>query len=251
MRSLLSIVVGALLVVTAPAAAHSQALLVLLFGDALSTETFQLGINGDATMSGLTGLSGTNPRFSWAFGAYGEIKLGEKWRLQPEVTLKTPAGAKNMTPGTAGDPFVPVGDSLIDAIVTTGTVTRSSNYITIPVYLKYRVGPLWLGAGGQIGFLTSANDELINTVPAGEFNLKTSVKDSLKNFDAGLVGSIDFPLKPSAKMRSLKVNLKGYYGLTDTVNNNTGSAVRNWIVFLGLDIPVGGGKATDEVEGEG
>jgi hypothetical protein len=231
-----------------PTIGHSQALLIILFGDKLSTEKFQLGINADLTWSGLTGLSGTSSRMSWAFGAYGELKLGKKWRLQPELTLKTPAGAKNMTPGTAGDPFLPIGDPFIDEIIATGTVTRSTNYITIPVYLKYHAGPLWLGAGAQVGFLTSATDELINTVPAGDFNLKASVKDTLQTVDAGLVGSIDFPLKPSLAMRSIKINLKGYYGRTDTVKDNPADAVRNWIVFLGIDIPVGGKKASEGVD---
>ncbi len=72
------------------------------------------------------------------------------------------------------------------------------------------------------------------------------MKDTLNTIDVGLVASINFPLKPALKMRSLKINLKGYYGLTDTVKDNPDSAVRNWIVFLGIDLPVGGSKDSDK-----
>ena len=46
-------------------AAQGQALLVLLFGDKLSTETFQLGINADVGWTGQTGLTDSSTRFSW------------------------------------------------------------------------------------------------------------------------------------------------------------------------------------------
>jgi hypothetical protein len=49
-------------------------------------------------------------------------------------------------------------------------------------------------------------------------------------------------------MRSIKINAKLYYGLTDTVKDNPGESVKNWMLFLGLDVPVGGKKAVEEVD---
>jgi hypothetical protein len=233
------------MVAVVPRAAHSQALLVLLFGDKLSTERFQLGINADLAWSNLTSVESKN-RFSWGFGAYGEVKLSDRFRLQPEITVKTPAGAKQIAPGTVGNPFVPVGEPTIDAAIANGTVTRSTSYLTVPVYLKYMLGPVGLGAGGQVGLLLGANDELISTVDAGDLRLVQGVKDSLQNFDAGLVFSIDYSLKPDLVLRSMKINVKYYLGLTNTVSSNSGSAIRNSILFVGLDIPVGGPKDVDD-----
>ena len=105
--------------------AQGQALLVLLFGDKLSTEKFQLGINADIGWTGQTNLLDSSTRFSWAFGAYGEVKLGERWRLQPELTLKTPAGAEGLFAEEAGNPFAPTGNEDIDEVIDTGRVTRS------------------------------------------------------------------------------------------------------------------------------
>ncbi len=240
-----------LMLVAAPLhAASGQAILIILFGDKLSTEKFQLGINADLTWSNLSGISDTKSRMSWSAGAYGEIKLGNHWRLQPELTIKTPAGAKNLTAGAPGNPFVPVGDSLVDAALATGTITRSTQYITVPLTLKYVVGPLGFGAGAQIGFLTSGSDELQSDVLQGQLRLKESVTSTLNTVDAGLVFSLDFALAPQKQMRSMRINVKYYLGLLDTVKNNSGDAVRNSILFVGLDIPVGGGDAAADFTDE-
>ena len=227
-------------------AANAQALLIILFGDKLSTEKFQLGINADLTFSSVTGLSDASTRMSWAFGAYGEVNLGTHWRLQPELTVKTPAGASKITPGAAGNPFLPTGDPTIDNAIANGTVTRSANYLTLPLILKYVAGPLGFGVGGQLGILTGADDELISEVDAGALRLKQSVKDTLNTWDAGLVASLDFAFRPKDKMRSLRLNAKFYYGLTETLKGNTGDPIRNWILFVGLDIPVGGSDDVPE-----
>ncbi len=85
----------------------------------------------------------------------------------------------------------------------------------------------------------------------GGLNLKASNTDSLNTFDAGLIGSLSFMLKPKLQMRSLRVEAKFYYGLTNTVKDNTGDAVRNWQLFVGLDIPVGGSKSAEGVDESG
>ena len=127
-----------LMLIAAPLhAASGQAILIILFGDKLSTEKFQLGINADLTWSDLSGISDTKMRMSWSFGAYGEIKLSNHWRLQPELTIKTPAGAKNLMAGAPGNPFVPVGDTLVDEALATGTITRSTQYITVPLIIQW------------------------------------------------------------------------------------------------------------------
>jgi hypothetical protein len=232
--------------------AQGQALLIILFGDKLSTEKFQLGINADLVWSSLTGTGEASTRFSWAFGAYGEVRLSNRWRLQPELTIKTPAGATNLPITTPGSPFSsPSGDPTLDSIAAAGTVTRSANYITLPLMVKYVAGRFTLGAGGSVGILTGASDELVSDVERGGLNLKASNTDSLNTFDAGLIGSLSFMLKPKLQMRSLRVEAKFYYGLTNTVKDNTGDAVRNWQLFVGLDIPVGGSKSAEGVDESG
>ena len=229
--------------------ADAQALLIILFGDKLSTDKFQMGINADLVWSGYTGLGSNSPRSSWAFGAYGELKLSSHWRLQPELTIKTPGGAKNLDVNTTPGPFdMPTGDAALDSIRDASTLTRSTNYVTLPLLVKYVAGPVAFSAGPQIGFLTGATDRLEGEVDRGDLTLETGSKDFLNSFDAGLVGGISFALDPGRQMRSLRIDAKFYYGLTDVVKDNAGAAARNWMFFIGLDIPVGG---KDAVQGDG
>lgn len=232
-----------------PGAASGQALLIILFGDKLSTETFQLGINADLGWSGVSGIDNAEAKRSWSFGAYGEIKLSDNWRLQPELTIKTPGGAEGLRAGDPGVPFEPVGDSLVDEALASGSITRSTGYLSVPVYLKYVAGPLGIGAGGSLAYMTKAEDRLESDVLQGQLQLEQDIKDSFNRWDAGLVFSLDWSLKPAAEMRSLRINAKYYLGLMDTLKDNPGPAVKNSIFFIGLDIPVGGGGAAEAVEG--
>ena len=64
------VVLGLLLAVAMPAIpAHGQALLILVFGDKLSTEKFQVGINADLTWTNATNVDNSKVRLGWLFGA--------------------------------------------------------------------------------------------------------------------------------------------------------------------------------------
>ncbi len=94
-----------------PAPVSSQILLVILFGDKLSSESLQVGIKLDRAFTSLTDLEGADVRSGWAFGAFVEIPLGETWGVQPELTLTTPGGAQTFV----GDP---TGNPTLDGVFT-------------------------------------------------------------------------------------------------------------------------------------
>ncbi|MCK5454560.1 MAG: PorT family protein, partial [Calditrichia bacterium] len=178
--------------------ANAQALLILLFGDKLSTEKFQMGINADLSYSNLNGLDGTKYRLDWAFGAFGEIRLNDHWSLQPEITVKTPAGAKEI-PGLT--PGVPILDSLFNGV----SVTRKMNYLTVPIYVKYKTGKFGFALGPQIGYLTGATDHYEgSTILGDQFTLQKGVTGQHNRWDAGATVLLDFIFKPQKKMRSMR-----------------------------------------------
>jgi len=117
------ILLAALLFVFCVNMANSQVLLALLFGDKLSTEKFQLGIPLNFTWSNFQGPNGTKMLFDWGFGMFGEIRLSERWSLQPEIIIKTPAGSNEFLSEVPEDP------SIAD-ILAEYTVTRQLRYIT-------------------------------------------------------------------------------------------------------------------------
>jgi Outer membrane protein beta-barrel domain len=220
-------------------AANAQALLIILFGDQLSTETFQMGINAAGSYSTIGGLNSADNRISWAFGAFGEVRLSDDWFLHFNLTIKTPAGAKNVE---AFEDFLPGIDTLTSDI----KITRSLNYITLPVFIKYSLGPVNFGVGAQIGYLSSASDVYEGyTFLGDDLSMDRNIRDKLNHWDAGVTGIIDYFFAPEKNMRSLRVSLTYYYGFTDMLKDNTGDAWNNSVFLLSLGIPVGG---SDDVE---
>jgi len=219
--------------------ANAQALLIILFGDQLSTETFQMGINAAVSASTIGGLDNINYRISWAFGAFGEVKLSDEWYLHFNLTIKTPAGAKNVE---AFEDFVPG----IDTLTYDVTITRSLNYITLPVFLKYKMGPVKLGVGAQLGYLSSASDVYEGyTFLGDDLTMDRNIREKLNHWDAGVTGIIDYFFAPEMNMRSLRLSLTYYYGFMDILKDNAGDSWNNSVFLLSLGIPIGGSDDTE------
>jgi hypothetical protein len=225
-----------------PTTTNAQALLMLLFGDKLSTEKFQMGINAAVTASDIAGITDANFRYSWAFGAFGEVKFNDDWFLHFNLTAKTPGGAKNVQPF---EEIIPE----IDTLTTDISVARSFNYITLPVYVKYRLGPIKIGVGGQVGYLTSASDVYNGyTFLGDDLTMDRDIKDKLNHWDAGVTGIIDYYLNQEAKMKSMRISLTYYYGLMDILKDNPGDPWKNSFFLLSVAIPMGGSDDVEEVK---
>ena len=220
--------------------ANAQALLIILFGDKLSTETFQMGINISGTGSNLNNVDDTKLRYSWGIGAFGEIRFSSKWYLQFDLTIKTPGGARDI-PG-----LIP-GEPILDSLFNDVQADLNTSYITLPILVKYRLGAFKLGLGPQFGYLTGASQ--VNsgkTLLGDDFTLNKNRKDDLNRWDAGVAASLDFYFNPKAEMRSMRLSLNYYRGLTEVLKDNTGDTVTNSILMLTLGIPIGGGDAADD-----
>src|SRR5262245_16478441 len=141
-------------------AAHGQALLVLLFGDKFASERLQGGIKFDVVYSTLSGLSAADRMRSWGLGGFLELKLSDRFSIQPEFTFKSPAGA-------GGLPFTPTGVPDVDSAfagATNVSVARTLGYVTIPIFAKVKVGRVDFGVGPQIGYVVRAEDRYSGTV---------------------------------------------------------------------------------------
>jgi len=187
----------------------------------------QVGINADLTWTNVTGVDDAEFRGSWAFGAYVQVRLSEKLFIVPALMIKTPGGMKGFGVGEAGNPFEPSDVDEVNENLADGTITRTLNYITVPVAMRYQIGRIGLAGGGYAGYMTKGHDELDASVSQGDLTLRTSVTDVLNRFDAGLQASVDFSFMPERKMRSLRLAVKGIYGLMDTVKDNSGDPIKN------------------------
>ena len=112
------------------------AVAVMAFGLS-NAQDVKFGAKAGLNMSNYTGdVEGTDMKVGYQVGGFAEIKISEKFAVQPELVF-TNLGAKGDFSGV--------------------TVTEHLNYIAIPVMAKYFVADKFsVEAGPQIGFLMSA-----------------------------------------------------------------------------------------------
>ena len=215
---------------------NGQALIILLFGDKLSTPTFQMGVNADISYTTVTGTDNADPYMNWAFGALFEYKMSEKWYLGFDLTLKTPAGATNI------NPLFPPDSAIYDFAKDIKT-TLKSNYISLPVWIKYKTGKFKWGIGAQVAYRSGSTQITEGTTHTGtdfkgEYDLDNL--DLLNSWDFALSGTIDYYFDLEKDMKSLRLSLKYAYGLTDIIKDNSGDAIYNSQLLIALGIPIGG-----------
>lgn len=132
-------------------------------------------------------------------GGFAEIMISDKFAVQPEI-LYSMQGAK-----------ADEGDGKINL-----------DYIAIPVMAKYFVTEGFsVEAGPQIGFVTRAE------MSGG--GATVDVKDFTNSTDFGLNVGLGYSL-PMGIMFSGRYNI----GLSDTVKDNTGDAVKNGVFQLSV-----------------
>lgn len=134
-------------------------------------------------------------------GGFAEIMISDKFAVQPEV-LYSMQGAKYKVEGV--------------------DVDFNLDYISIPVMAKYFAAEGFsIEAGPQISFVTRAEMS-----GAGE---TVDVKDFANSTDFGLNFGLGYSL-PMGVMFSGRYNL----GLSDTVKDNPGDAVKNSVFQLSV-----------------
>ena len=214
---------------------------MLLFGDKIVADNFQPGISASFVGTGFWGIS-NDMRLSWSLGIYGEIRFKHNLSLQPELMLKNPNGARDMSTKVPAYPFEPVGEPTLDTLIEDGRVTRELRAVALPIVLKWVVGPIGLGVGPQLNVVTNASDTVKDKQHGQTFELSQGIRHELKPYDIGVVGSVEYAFSKGEHLRSFRVRLKSVLGLVDTVKDNPQKAIRNWSVSLGLDIPIGSPK---------
>lgn len=229
----------ALLIVCFMAFTHmlsGQIIWILIFGDKLSTENFQVGMNFGLNLSDIEGIEGTKIRPAFQFGSYFEIRINDRWSLQPELGILTPAGCRNF-------PNILIQDEKIDSLFSSYSSERRINYVSIPVLMKYKWKHFGIGLGPQLSILGKASDHFSGTGINGiKLTLEENKKGVYNPLDFGLTGLVEFYLRPEDKMRSMRISAKYFYGLTNMLNNSADFRLNNSYFTLTFNMPVIGKK---------
>jgi Outer membrane protein beta-barrel domain len=228
-------VTGALLA-TPFRTAGAQAILILIFGDKIASERLQGGIKADLVWSTLVGTPDAGRRQSYGFGGFLELRVAQRFSIQPEFTFKSPAGS-------TGLPFTPTGHADVDAAFAAASdvsVTRTLGYVTLPIFAKVTFGRFALSAGPQLGYVVKATDHYTGTVAReDDLTYDAGLWSRVNKWDTGVSVLAEFAPSTRHGFQGLRVRASWYRAFGDALKDAPG---RNDALGLGLGLPIGGPK---------
>lgn len=149
----------------------------------VKAQEVKFGVKAGLNLANLTNLEDSSMKTGFHAGGFVEIKLNDKFAVQPELLYSTQGAKVKYTETYSGQS-------------TTYKEKVKTGYLNIPIMAKYFVSDKFsLEAGPQIGFLMSAKDEIGNETE--------NIKKQLKSTDFGLnIGlGYDFTESISANVR--------------------------------------------------
>lgn len=152
-----------------------SAVAIMAFGFA-NAQDVKFGLKGGLNISNFSGdTEGVDLKSKAGFnvGGFVEIKLSDKFAIQPEILYST-QGPKAVNQ-----------EGELNGNTYTGDVCFNLSYINVPVMFKYYVAEKFnIEAGPQIGFLTSAKTK--TTIDGFNGSNELDVKDIFESIDFGL-----------------------------------------------------------------
>ncbi len=213
---------------------QSQALWILIFGDKLSNDFMQSGINISITSSRLVGLDDSKAFYSWAIGSYTDFLLNDNWAISLEMTIKSPTGASGLNKYYTNT-------YISDSLLTKQNTSIETTNFALPIYLKYHTKYLNFGIGPQFILAYKSSKKYKATT----FNNKNvtvidNSKDLINKFDMGLSAMVEFYLFPKKPQNSIKIGLEYFHGFMPALKDY--SDATNSVVQLKVGIPIVGKK---------
>jgi hypothetical protein len=209
--------------------ARPQVLIGLLAGNALNSETFNIGFDIGMNIATLEGLGDASRSRSALFGLFADWRFAEHVHLTTGLIPLSSRGATGLAP-------IPFGDPALDSLVLGGTMTRTINTFDLPIILKYAprrsTGPR-VGVGPQIAFIMGANDRYTATGSTGTtVVIEEDVEGRLANIDAGVAVDLEW------RWTLLAIGVRYYHGLTD-LRDAAGSPIHSRVLSGSGRIPLG------------
>ncbi len=219
---------------------QSQAMWILIFGDKLSNDFMQSGINFSIAKSNYTNLETPNNLYSWALGGFMDFNLKQsKWNISVDMTFKSPTGASNLNNYYSHYPIIDTG------IVSENISFENTNF-TLPIFLKYKTKYVNFGIGPQFSLLyksTLKYDAI--TSDDYEISVKNDAKKHVNIFDVGVTGVVEFYLTPKKPKTSLRIGLRYYHGFLAPLKAY--SSARNSVFMLSFGIPIVGKEEVKKI----
>ena len=216
-----AIVLTALALSLSAGPARAQVLLGYLFGELLSTPTFNVGFEIGVNFATFDGLEGAERTNNTVFGLFADWRFSEHVHLAGAVLPIASRAADGITP-------LPTGDPDIDGQTADGTMMRSLSYVEIPILLKWapqRHSGFRVGAGPSLGIVTGATDRYTATTAGGApYVLERDIAGEVPGLDVGLSVDVEY------RLPILSIAARYTHGLTDLRQTGTATAIHSRVL---------------------
>ena len=214
--------------------ARAQVLIGYLFGEKLSSPTFNMGFEVGVNFADLEGFEDGKRLNSPVFGLFADWRFSEHFHFGGAVLPFAGRGAKELQPALTGD-------AEIDSQTEGGRMQRSLGYVEIPLILKWspaRQEGLRFGAGPSLGIVTGGTDRYDCVTESGaEYTIERDIHGRIPGFDFGLSAEVEY------RLSFLSIAARYTEGLTDMRVEGTDGEVRTRVltgtgrIYLGKKPP--------------
>lgn len=211
--------------------ASSQVLIALLFGDKLSNEKLEFGLNVGLNRSSIINLDTSGAGVGLNIGMSFLYKFSDRWQINPMVYYSFPMGAK-------GVKVYETTDEDLNEVLESAMVQRKITAFSLPVTIRYKLFNLtYLDAGPQFNWLTKSEDVFTASVfDKDDLTFTSNVSDRYKKIDVGMTVGIAQKIKQSG---GITITAR-YYNSLFTISKDVQSPNQyNSIFYFGVTIPFG------------
>ncbi len=187
-----------LLLCTAWVSSGQVAILLMIFGDQLSTEELHLSLDGAFNLSQSSDLEMGKMFLGANFGLGLHIKLNDHLSLNPQFRPLSQKGVRKAAPIVE-----------LPSEITDYNSNWKLNYIEIPLMIRYWISPeASLAVGPQISFLTGANQISTGTYTNGqEASLKLDTKSHFRKVNYSIPFEVAYRVELSNKKTTTKIKV--------------------------------------------
>jgi len=173
-------------------------ILLLIFGDKVSTEDLHLSIDGAFNLSNVSHLSDGRTMLGANFGLGLHMALNDRWEFNPQFRPLSQKGSRKT---------LAIVD--IPSEISEPVNYWKLNYFEVPVMMRYRISPdLSVAAGPQISYLTSARQfskgEYTNGLIA---EIRVNAESHFKKLNFSLPVEMAYRLKLSREKSASPIKL--------------------------------------------
>jgi hypothetical protein len=210
--------------------AKSQVMWILIFGDKLSNDKIQSGINVSLAAVNYEGLDGAKYLPTWALGGFTDIQLKNHWAIHADVVFKSPTGAKSLNDYFSFDNFP-------DTLMTEKDIRIENVTFSIPLHLEYQTKYFGFGVGPAFAVTYRSRLRLVGKNQENDrILISRNNIEKVKKFDVGISTMLEFYLSPEKKHESMRLGVRYYYGLLDALKDVPGA--HNSVFYLNVGIPI-------------